>query len=187
MHGVYANAVRVRSSPYEITLDFAIADPAVEATTPVTRISLPHGAERGILDKLRSAHHDWQVREAMRLPDATEGRLPDGTWACAGHRRVRDGARVALLTVPGLLRFDIHGRADSFSFHVRNLSGADFVASVEESEARPAPRSGASPRTEYQLRTQLASGARVRVVVHVSPFAGGLEADHSAVVLVEPV
>lgn len=41
----------------------------------------------------------------------------------AGHRRVRDGARVALKTIPGLLRFDVHPRADCFSFVVRNLSG----------------------------------------------------------------
>lgn len=187
MHDVYANAVRVRASPYEVTLDFAVIDPELGATTPVTRISLPHATQPAILDRLRIAHHEWQVREAMRLPDATGGRLDDGTWAYAGHRRVRDGARVALLTVPGLLRFDIHGRGDSFSFHVRNLSDEDFVADVEESAPRPAPRRGGRPlRTEYQVRTRLASGAGVRVVIHVSPYTGALETEHSAVALIDP-
>lgn len=187
MHGVYANAVRVGRSPYEVTLDFAVVDEEFGATIPVQRIALGHGADTAVLERLRAGHHAWQVDQAMRLPDATHARLEDGTWAYAGHRRVRDGARVALLTVPGLLRFDIHGRADSFSFHIRNLSGADFTATVQESPARPAPRRAGPPRTEYEMRTRLATGAGVRLVVHVSPYTGALETDHSCVALVDPV
>lgn len=186
MGGVYANAVQVHRSRYEVTLDFLLCDADV-GTTPVERIALAHGAERATVDRLRAAFEEWQVAQAMRLPDATHARLADGTWAFAGHRRVRDGARVALITVPGLLRFDIHGRGDSFSFHIRNLSDDDFAMGVRESVPRGARRPrGSAPRTEYELRTRLASGAQVRVVAHISPYTGALETDHSAVVLVEP-
>jgi hypothetical protein len=176
----------VHRSPYEVTLDFAVVDPGLDATTPVARIDLPLAAQRPTIDRLRAAHDDWQVAQAMTLPDATQGRLADDTWAFAGHRRVRDGARVALLVVPGLLRFDIHGRGDSFSFHVRNLGSEEFGAPIEETAPRAAPRRRGSPRTEHELRTRLASGAGVRIVVHVSPYTGALETDHSAVALVEP-
>lgn len=181
---MYANAVRVHGSSYEVTLDFARIDAEMSVATPVVRVSVAHAVEGQLVEKLRQAHQEWQVQQAMSMPDATAGRLADGTWAYAGHRRVRDGARVALLTVPGLLRFDIHGRGDSFSFHVRNLSGNDFVGAVKESEGRSAPRRGPA-RTEYQLRTELPGGVRVRLVAHVSPYTGALESDNSAVALVE--
>jgi hypothetical protein len=177
--------VRVGRSRYEVTLDFACADPEMDVATAVSRLSLAPAVERELVAQLRQAHLEWQVQQAMALPDATGGRLADGSWAYAGHRRVRDGARVALLTVPGLLRFDIHGRGDSFSFHVRNLSHGELPPTVHESGPRPAPRRHGRPLTEYQLHARLPSGVRVRLVVHVSPYTGALEGAHSVVALID--
>ena len=173
-------------SAYESTLDFAVVDPSLGAATPVVRIDLPLGGQDEILEQLRAAHHAWQVERAMRAPDATHFRLADGTWAFAGHRRIRDGARVALVTVPGLLRFDLHRRSDAFSFHVRNLGGGAPDAPIQERGPSPAPPGpDGVPRNEYVLRLRLVTGRRVRIVAHISPYTGALETDNSAVVLVE--
>jgi hypothetical protein len=175
----------VHQSAYEVTLDFALVDAGLETATPVVRIDLPHGGHEEILDRLREGYHDWQVAHAMRAPDGTAVRLADGTWAFAGHRRIRDGARVALVTVPGLLRFDLHRRSDSFSFHVRDLGGGELDAPIQESGpgAAPAGPDGA-PRNAYTLRMRTTAGTAVRIVAHIAPYTGALETDNSAVALV---
>lgn len=176
----------MHSSVYEATLDFAVLDPALDAATPVVRIDLPLDGQGEILERLRADHNAWQVERAMRAPDATHFRLADGTWAFAGHRRIRDGARVALVTVPGLLRFDLHRRSDSFSFHVRDLGSGGPDAPIQERGPGAAPPGpDGVPRNEYVMHMRLLTGARVRIVAHISPYTGALETDNSAVVLVE--
>jgi hypothetical protein len=125
-----------------------------------------------------------QVERAMALPDGACVRLPDGTTAYAAHRRVRDGARVALIVIPGVLRFDVHPRADTFSFGVRNLTGLPPSAAARELPVRPHHRADGPPLNEYELRLRTPLGDDVRIVVRVPPYFGALESDYSAVALV---
>lgn len=125
-----------------------------------------------------------QVEAAMALADGASVRLPDGTIAHVGHRRVRDGARVALITIPELLRFDVHPRADSFSFGVRNLTGLPPTTAARELPVRPHHRDDGPPLNEYELRLTTPHGDDVCIVVRVPPYFGALENDYSAVALV---
>ena len=173
-------------SVYEVTLDFGLVDAAFGPPVPVVRINLPLAGQEEILEQLRGAHHAWQVERAMHAPDATAFQLADGTWAYAGHRRIRDGARVALVTVPGLVRFDLHRRSDSFSFGVRDLGAGQLDGPIRETgphTAPPGPDGG--PRNEYVLRMRTVGGTVVRIVAHIAPYTGALETDNSAVALVQ--
>ena len=119
----------------------------------------------------------------MALADGASARLPDGTMAYAAHRRIRDGARVALVHIPHLLRFDVHPRADCFSLHVRNLEGRPVTSSAQELPVRPYHRPDGPPLNEYELRLRTAQGFDVCIVVRMPPYLGALENDYSAVVL----
>jgi hypothetical protein len=124
-----------------------------------------------------------QVEHAMALADGARARLPDGTVAHVAHRRVRDGARVALITIPDLLRFDVHPRADCFSFVVRNLTGLPAPSTARELPVRPHHREEGPPLNEYELRLTSPNGDDVCIVVRVPPYFGALENDYSAVAL----
>lgn len=124
-----------------------------------------------------------QIERAMQLPDGACERLSDGTMAYAGHRRVRDGARVALVTIPDLLRFDVHPRADTFSFNVRNLSGLPVTDNAHELPVRPYHRADGPPLNEYELQLRTANGFGVCIVVRVPPYFGALENQYSAIAL----
>ena len=125
-----------------------------------------------------------RIERAMALADGACARLHDGTLAYAGHRCVRDGARVALLMIPDLLRFDVHPRADCFSFHVRNLAGLPVTDSARELPVRPYHRPDGPPLNEYELRLRTANGYDVCIVARVPPYFGALENDYSAVALI---
>ncbi len=127
--------------------------------------------------------HARRIERAMALPDGARARLPDGTVAYAAHRRVRDGARVALITIPNLLRFDVHPRADTFSFNVRNLNGLPVRDNAHELPVRPYYRPDGPPLNEYELQLETPEGYNVCIVVRVPPYFGALENDYSAVAL----
>ena len=105
------------------------------------------------------AHRKRQVEYAMTLPDETSQRLPDGTLAYVAHRTVRDGARVGLIHIPELLRFDVHPRADCFSFTVRNLTGLPAVGPARElpRAAVPPPGRRAAERVRAAARRRPAA------------------------------
>jgi hypothetical protein len=104
--------------------------------------------------------------------------------AYAAHRRVRDGARVALITIPDLLRFDVHPRADTFSFNVRNLTGLPVAGPARELPVRPHHRSDGPALNEYELALESPDGRDVCIVARVPPYLGALENDYSAIALV---
>lgn len=148
----------------------------------VVHLELP-GSQTRALAPSRDRHAE-RIERAMRLPDGGCARLADGTVAYAAHRRVRDGARVALLLIPKMLRFDVYPRADTFSFTVRNLAGLPVVDNAHELPVRPYHRPDAPPLNEYELRLRTADGYVVTIVVRVPPYFGALENDYSAVALV---
>ena len=55
------------------------------------------------------------MERAAALPDGGALELADGRVVHVGHRRLREGARVALLHIPTLLRFDVERLEDTFS------------------------------------------------------------------------
>ena len=120
----------------------------------------------------------------MALADGASLRLPGGPIAYAGHRRVRDGARVALITIPGLLRFDVRPQADCFSFTVRNLTGLPAASAARELPVRPHHRADGPPLNEYELQLVSPDGREVCIVVRMPPYLGALENDYSAAALV---
>jgi hypothetical protein len=125
-----------------------------------------------------------EIERAMALADGQSLRLPGGTTAYAGHRRVRDGARVALITIADLLRFDVHPRADCFSFTVRNLTGVPAAGPARELPVRPHHREQGPPLNEYELQLTAPDGRDVCIIVRVPPYLGALECDYSAVAIV---
>ena len=148
----------------------------------VVHLDLPSAPARAPEDV--DARHARQIERAMALSDGACARLPDGTMAYASHRRIRDGARVALITIPHLLRFDVHPRADCFSLHVRNLLGLPVTDSAHELPVRPYHRADGPPLNEYELQLKTADGYDVCLVLRMSPYFGALENDYSAVALV---
>jgi hypothetical protein len=127
--------------------------------------------------------HEQQIERAMALPDGGCARLAGGMIAYAGHRLVRDGARVALVTIPQLLRFDVHPRADCFSFNVRNLNGLPVRDNAQELPVRPYYRPDGPPLNEYELQLTTPEGYAVCIVVRVPPYFGALEHEYAAVAL----
>jgi hypothetical protein len=125
-----------------------------------------------------------QVATAMALEDGTSVRFADGVVACVGRRAVRDGARVALLTVPGLLRLDLRCHADTLSFALRHLSGQELEEEPSRSEPRPIEAPDGTLRHEHRLRFALRDGPRVEVVVWLAPFRGEMLHEHGAVALI---
>jgi hypothetical protein len=146
----------------------------------VVRVDLPAPV---VAPEDADERHARQIERAMALADGACARLPDGTLAYAAHRRVRDGARVALIVIPDLLRFDVHPRADCFSFHVRNLSGLPVTDNAHELPVRPYHRPDGPPLNEYELQLRTANGYDACIVVRVPPYFGALENDYSAITL----
>ena len=146
------------------------------------RLDLPGPQPRAAADP--SERRRRQVQRAITLADGMAGTFADGTVAHVGHRRVRDGARVALITIPRLLRFDIHPRADCFSFTVRNLTGMQATGPARELPVRPHHRDEGPPLNEYELELSTPDGRAVWIVVRVPPYLGALESDYSAVALI---
>ncbi len=126
-----------------------------------------------------------QIAAAMALEDGTSVRFGDGTVACAGRRAVRDGARVALLTVPGLLRFDLGCRADTLNFAVRQLSGGELEEDLCQSPVHGIRAPDGTRRNEYRFRFALRDGPRVQIVVWLAEFRGELVREHSAIALID--
>ncbi|HEV7804406.1 MAG TPA: hypothetical protein VGO80_01190 [Solirubrobacteraceae bacterium] len=149
----------------------------------VVHLDLPAPASARVSIDARK-RHARQIERAMALADGARARLADGTIAYAGHRCVRDGARVALITIADLLRFDVHPRADCFSFNVRNLSGLPLTDDAHELPVRPYERLDGPPLNEYELRLTTPAGFDVCIVVRVPPYFGALEHEYSAVALV---
>jgi hypothetical protein len=131
-----------------------------------------------------AAYRARQVEHVMALGDGASLRLPDGTIGYAAHRRVRDGARVGLIHIAGLLRFDVHPRADCFSFTVRNLTGLQAAGPARELPVRPYHRPAGVPLNEYELQLTAPDGREVWIVVRNPPYLGELENDYSAVALI---
>jgi hypothetical protein len=155
------------------------------ATRVAVQLDLPEPPPRHVSLSERDLRMP-QVQRGMALADGESLRLADGTMLHAGHRRVRDGARVALITIGGLLRFDVHPRADCFSFTVRNLTGLPAVGPARELPVRPYHDVDGPPLNEYELRLVAPDGRAVVIVVRVPPYLGGLECDYSAVALIGP-
>ena len=148
----------------------------------VVHLDLPSAPVRS--PQSADERHARQIERAMALADGAAARLPDGTMAYASHRPVRDGARVALINIPHLLRFDVHPRADSFSLHVRNLNGLPVTGNAQELPVRPYHRPDGPPLNEYELQVKTADGYDVCIVVRMPPYFGALENDYSAIALV---
>lgn len=125
-----------------------------------------------------------QIAAAMGLEDGTSVRFGDGTVACVGRRAMRDGARVALLTVPGLLRLDLRCRADTLNFAFRHLSGRELDGEPRQSSVRPVEAPDGSTRHEYRFRFALRDGPRVEVIAWLAEFRGELVREHAAVALI---
>lgn len=126
------------------------------------------------------------VAQAMALPDGAVAELGDGRRLYAGHRLVQDGARAALLELPGVLRVDVHPQGDSFDLSIRNLGGpalADVLGPLLTT-THHAPDGRAL--NEYRTHADLPDGVRVDLVIRVAPFAGELLREHSAVAIVDP-
>jgi hypothetical protein len=123
----------------------------------------------------------------MALADGACVALSDGTVAHVAHRTVRDGARVALLLVPDLLRFDVYGTGDAHGFAARNLSGRELARPLTETDVRPYSRPDGPALSEYQLLVCITEAPPVRIVLHRHPFAAELERRVSAVALIGPV
>ncbi len=147
----------------------------------VVHLDLPSAPARA--PENTDERHARQIQRAMELADGACARMPDGTMAYAAHRRIRDGARVALIHVPNLLRFDVHPRADCFSLHVRNLDGRPVTDAAHELPVRPYHRPDGPPLNEYELQLKTADGYGVCIVVRMPPYFGALENDYSAVAL----
>lgn len=125
-----------------------------------------------------------KIAVAMALEDGTSVRFGDGTVACVGRRAVRDGARVALLTVPGLLRFDLGCRADTLNFAVRQLSSKEIEQDLCRSPVRAVRAPDGTRRNEYQFQFSLRDGPSVQIVAWLPEFRGELVREHSAVALI---
>jgi hypothetical protein len=149
----------------------------------VVHLDLPAAPTAARVPDGSAERHARQIERAMALADGACARLPDGTIAYAAHRLVRDGARVALITIPGLLRFDVHPRADCFSFNVRNLNGLPVRDNAHEMPVRPYHRPDGPPLNEYELRLTTPEGYAACIVVRVPPYFGALEHEYSAVAL----
>ena len=148
----------------------------------VVHLDLPSAPARAPAD--RDERQARRIERAMALADGASARLRDGTMAYASHRRIRDGARVALIHIPHLLRFDVHPRADCFSLHVRNLDGRPVTSDAHELPVRPHHRADGPPLNEYELQLKSADGYDVCLVVRMPPYFGALENDYSAVALI---
>jgi hypothetical protein len=148
----------------------------------VVHVDLPAPATAHVAVSPRESHAR-QIERAMALADGTCARLPGGAIAWAAHRVVRDGARVALITIPDVLRFDVHPRADTFSFNVRNLNGLPVRDNAHELPVRPYHRLDGPPLNEYELALKTPEGYDVCIVVRVPPYFGALEHEYSAVAL----
>jgi hypothetical protein len=152
------------------------------AGATVVHVDLPAPGSAKVSVEPRVSHAR-QIERAMALADGACARLPDGVLAWAAHRIVRDGARVALITIPDLLRFDVHPRADCFSFNVRNLNGRPVRDNAHELPVRPYHRPDGPPLNEYELQLKTPEGYDVIIVVRVPPYFGALEHEYSAVAL----
>lgn len=119
------------------------------------------------------------------LPDGSAATLEDGTVVHVGHRRMREGSRIALLQVPGLLRFDVERLGDTFSFSVRNLRGGEQSdgAALEAGTYHPPGRPAVN---EYEFGVGWVDGPQVQVVAWLQPYEGALESDCSAFAIVTP-
>ncbi|MEY2441773.1 MAG: hypothetical protein QOJ46_1199 [bacterium] len=148
----------------------------------IVHLDLPAAASGRVPVPAREPRAE-QIERAMALADGARVRLPGGTIAYAAHRLVRDGARVALITIPDVLRFDVHPRADTFSFNVRNLNGLPVRDNAHELPVRPYHRLDGPPLNEYELQLKTPEGYDVCIVVRVPPYFGALEHEYSAVAL----
>lgn len=83
-----------------------------------------------------------------------------------------------------MLRFDVHPRADCFSFTVRNLTGLQATGPARELPVRPYHRAEGVPLNEYELQLSAPGGLDVWIVVRVPPYLGELENGYAAVALV---
>ncbi len=123
------------------------------------------------------------MERAAALPDGGALELADGRVVHVGHRRLREGARVALLHIPTLLRFDVERLEDTFSFSVRNLRGGDqsdgtpLTAQTRTPPGRPAV-------TEYAFGLGWTDGPQVEVIAWLPPYDGALATDCSAFAVV---
>ncbi len=131
-----------------------------------------------------TALRDRQIATAMALEDGASVRFSDGTVACVGRRAVRDGARVALLTAPGLLRFELGCHADTLNFGVRQLSGKELEEGLQQSPVRAVRAPDGTRRNEYQFQFALRDGPSVQIIVWLAEFRGELVREHSAIALI---
>lgn len=108
------------------------------------------------------------------MPDGAAATLVNGTVVHVGHRVLREGARVALLHVPGLLRFDVERREDTFSFAVRDLhGGTQGDGAPMEADTHVRPDDGAKVN-RYRFGVNWEGGPDVDVVVWLPPYDGAL-------------
>ena len=120
----------------------------------------------------------------MALGDGACARLPDGTIAHAAHRRIRDGARVALITIPELLRFDVHPCGDCLTLSVRDFCGLTANDDAGQLADRPFVSRERESFSEREIRLVTPDGCEACVVARVPPYRGALENDYSAILLI---
>lgn len=102
------------------------------------------------------------------MPDGAALVLADGRRVHVGHRDLREGARVAVLHLPGMVRLDVRRTGDTFSFALRNLRGGE--------QSDPAPldarthRAGDGPAVnEYGFSVGWVDGPQIQLVVRMPP------------------
>ena len=132
------------------------AAPAPPSCTSTCRARRRAARAGGVRERPPRAAHRARDGAARRRPRAPD-RRHDGLRGAPARARRR---AVALLTVPDLLRFDVHPRADTFSFNVRNLDGLPVTDSAHELPVRPYHRPDGPPLNEYELQLRTANGLR---------------------------
>jgi hypothetical protein len=73
--------------------------------------------------------HDFRLHPEHRQGDIVLG---DGARVFTCTKQLREGARTAMLLVPGLLRVDVTGRGDEFEIRTRNLTGGALSSDLGE-------------------------------------------------------
>jgi hypothetical protein len=76
--------------------------------------------------------------ERVALPGQGDLVLADGGRLLATTKVLHDGARAAMLLLPGVFRVDVHSHEDSFEILVRNLSGAALDGGLDAMRHRAA-------------------------------------------------
>jgi hypothetical protein len=118
------------------------------------------------------------------MPDGAALVLDDGREVHVGHRELREGARVTVIHLPGLMRLDVRRTGDTFSFALRNLRGTE-QSEPAPLDARTHRPQGGPALNEYDFRVGWVDGPQIRLIVRMPPYTGELVSPCSAYAIME--